>query len=330
MEITLELTRECTLNCIICSSNGGVCDKNELTTKEWMSIIEEASHLGAKRICISGGEPFLREDFDKIIKYCKLKNLGVVVYTSGNIYNSERTEIVPVPKELLVKWGKYIDRLAFGIQGPDAKTHDKITAVEGSFAKLLKTIKHAIEAGIEASGHFVPVKSNFRLISETIQLGKEIGLSGLGVLRFVPQGRGYINKTILELTDREIKELVRIIHNLDSAEREFLKIGSPFSDIFPDLSSKCSLGNRLTIEPDGIIAPCEAMKDFANERMIFNVRRNSLQDVLQSNWIQDLISEYKNRSPEGKVCKFCIAQEMLKTRDNQDVAIPDESVRITH
>ena len=67
--VELEITSKCNLYCTYCShfsSEGDV--GTELDTGEWCRFFEELGELGVMNVLLTGGEPFLREDIQEIIR----------------------------------------------------------------------------------------------------------------------------------------------------------------------------------------------------------------------------------------------------------------------
>ncbi len=58
-EIKIELTRNCPLACIHCSSEGYPGNSAALTKEAVLSIVDEAADLAVASIVFSGGEPLL-------------------------------------------------------------------------------------------------------------------------------------------------------------------------------------------------------------------------------------------------------------------------------
>ena len=68
--LDIELTERCNNNCIHCYINLPEGDLNakrrELSTDEIKEILKEAEGLGCLAARFTGGEPFLREDFEEM------------------------------------------------------------------------------------------------------------------------------------------------------------------------------------------------------------------------------------------------------------------------
>ena len=68
----LYLTNRCNLHCPQCYVNTGKPLSYELTTEEWLRVLEEFTALvGESVVSFSGGEPLLRPDFFEIAAYAK-------------------------------------------------------------------------------------------------------------------------------------------------------------------------------------------------------------------------------------------------------------------
>lgn len=66
-EISIEITQQCPNNCIHCSSYSSWDKSQTLPFEIICSVISDAVALGAKTICISGGEPFLHPRLKEIV-----------------------------------------------------------------------------------------------------------------------------------------------------------------------------------------------------------------------------------------------------------------------
>ena len=81
-----ELTAKCNLHCGFCY----VCDREkqmisppEKSADEWIAMIRQAADQGLLKCTFTGGDPFMREDFEEI--YCKAYDMGlrISIFTNG-------------------------------------------------------------------------------------------------------------------------------------------------------------------------------------------------------------------------------------------------------
>ncbi len=82
-----ELTHRCNLSCPYCYLGKNKV-KDELTTDEWLKVIEEIPFYSF--ITLVGGEPLIREDFVEIFKACAKKTKHKThLVTNGILFNDE-------------------------------------------------------------------------------------------------------------------------------------------------------------------------------------------------------------------------------------------------
>ena len=82
-----ELTHRCNLRCQHCyivRNN----KKAELTYKEICRVIDEVRKEGCLWLCLTGGEPLLREDFLDIYSYAYKKGFIITIFTNLRVPSS--------------------------------------------------------------------------------------------------------------------------------------------------------------------------------------------------------------------------------------------------
>lgn len=317
IDLTIEVTRKCPLNCLICSSEGGPPYDNELTTNQLKRIIEEAKELGTRNICFSGGEPFEHNGIVQLCKYSKLAGLDVQVYTSGNIRRKADT-LDPLSDELLSQVKPSVDKIIVGLHGPTPKIHESITRVPGSFENAIISIERAAQRAIQVEVHFVPVKLNYRSLSELIELARKLKVNKISILRFVPQGRGKTYSGLLSLQKSDVLSLKSILTSLSESKNPQVRIGSPFK-VLGLSQARCTAGeNRATVRADGCVFPCEALKHvpcMSNDLHLLSLRE-IWQDSEMFKDARTFASSARNRRC-AKCYKFdecgggCLAQSLL-------------------
>jgi len=285
LDLTIEITKKCPLNCLICSSNGGIPYSNELTVNELKTIISEVQELGTQTIIFSGGEPFEHPSLIELCKHAKCHALGVCFYTSGNVRNKD-CSIGPIEESALSYLKKMsVDKMIFGLQGPTDEIHDSITGVQGSFTNAITSIKRTIRNSIPAEIHFVPVKLNYRTLPQMIALAKSLEVDQISVLRFVAQGRGEANESILRLETHEQLILKSILREVVASKNPCVRVGAPFNTFGLFEQNYCTAGiSRATIRADGFVFPCEAMKELPY-RIDNDLRRKSLKEIWENSAI---------------------------------------------
>ena len=120
-EVKLELTKDCTLSCVHCSSNASPGNRIQLPRDTVLSVISQAKELNAKSIAFSGGEPLLWPWLKEAVRSCNVSELNCSLYSTGiNQAGDGAKEIMTLCKNGL---GKVI----FSIYSPIKDSHEAIT-----------------------------------------------------------------------------------------------------------------------------------------------------------------------------------------------------------
>ncbi|MBS1266831.1 MAG: Coenzyme PQQ synthesis protein E [Candidatus Woesearchaeota archaeon] len=175
----LFITNQCNNNCIICQDK---VDQVPLK-KEFREIkkeIDEMCKNGIKTISLYGGEPFLRKDLDKIIRYIVSKNIRYQLFTNARIfYYKKYTELIKKIKGSVVT----------SLFSYNAEIHDKITSVKGSHRQTLRGIENLVEEGIKVVTTIVLTRLNVQDLKRTCELLVEQGVYGINISGLIKQGR---------------------------------------------------------------------------------------------------------------------------------------------
>ena len=89
MEVSIEVTRRCPLECRHCYNNLPMSDKvarqSELSLEEYRRLLDELAAEGCLWILFTGGEIFARADFLDIYAYAKSKGFLITLFTNGTM-----------------------------------------------------------------------------------------------------------------------------------------------------------------------------------------------------------------------------------------------------
>jgi MoaA/NifB/PqqE/SkfB family radical SAM enzyme len=282
-------------------------------------IIQESIELDAKKISLSGGEPFAHPSILNILSTAGKINAKLCIYTSGNML-SNGTGIQPISDDLIESVAETGHKLVFNVEGADERTHDCITAAKGSFQNLIVSVQKASEYGVPFEFHFVPMKPNFEQLGEIISMAEKMGAEGVSVLRFVPQGRGESNREKLDLTPSQTSQLFKDFARLKSEFPGFIRLGSPWNALGLEEPTPCASGlGKVLINPWGEAHVCEAFKHLTKG---YDVIDGSLLEFLHETRGLKFLGFLKNKcdsctNPQWRV-KGCIAQTILR-RQTSDI-----------
>jgi radical SAM protein with 4Fe4S-binding SPASM domain len=161
LSFDLEITARCNNECRHCYINLPAGDKGaqkkELSLAEISNIADQAVSLGALWCLITGGEPFLREDFFDIYLMLKKKGLLVSVFTNACLVNEEHVKV----------FKKYPPRdLEVTVYGATKETYEKITRKQGSFDAFQKGLDLLLSLGVKVRLKAMALRSNAHELPE--------------------------------------------------------------------------------------------------------------------------------------------------------------------
>lgn len=311
--VSVNLTLKCNLKCPMCQTCYDV--KNELTTEEIKSIIDQVEAWGVKTFNAIGGEPFIRPDIMEILEYASRKKFFTTVTTNGTL-------ITPNKAEKLAKWNK--TALIFSIDGFE-KIHDSIRS-KGSFKKAITTIKRIRQFEKEnklskkhISVNYILHDKNFKDTIRFIEFIKSLDVNGLQILalfNFKKENPLWINKIRLKEFNKIIDQICTYIKEDNSGFRYTNSIENLqlFKKYYPrTLSSndvKCYNGlKEFYINSDGNGIMCDGKLNFIADSM-GNIRQTKLKKI----WISKKTREMRKKV---KYCKHpCIQECYLKLEAN--------------
>lgn len=163
----LTLTRNCNNKCKWCYASSNLeTEKKEISIKKAKLVLNLFSDLGIKKTTLIGGEPTIYKDLYEILDYCKEKKIKAGFVTNGRRF-SDRNFAAEIKK-------KGVDNITISIEGYNAKSHDSVTCVDGSYKQAIKGIQNAAEAGINVAVNTVISHENVKDLKKIVDSLKEL------------------------------------------------------------------------------------------------------------------------------------------------------------
>ena len=312
-ELSFEVLQRCPNNCIYCSSNSSIKANSFVSFDVFREVVDDAVSLGLKRLCLSGGEPFLHPDLIKMVGYAKRNNLEVFIYTSGIVVDNNGSYCSLSEDDLLELSKLGVNKLIFNMQAADERTYNLVMGTRGFFDILKNSILRASSYGLFTEIHFVPMKINTHEIENVIRLANELKVRKISFLRFVLQGRAHEHADMLTMSKSETDSLKDVLVRIKSSKKIDIRIGIPLSE--SGGMARCDAGwGKIVIRYDGAVFPCEAFKcmDSINKDLLIkpdNVNEKRLSEIWKSsdflNFLRNEISDFHENHFD---CETCPAQ----------------------
>ena len=263
-----------------------------------VNMVSYAKSLGIRTVIFTSGVVYNEGLSDEEIEYYKNEmneRLNEVYeHESDNLflincikryYNNLLTprKYSPITKDLLYKLKNIgLDKIVFDYQGYEEETDCFLMGRTNSAREsLLDSLLNAACVCMNVDVHFVPMKVNYKEIPDILEMLEIANIDNISILNFLPQGRGYQNKEILELSSDEKKEFFKILDDCRNNYSGNIRIGIPLQG---DTTHKCNAGlEKLDIKFDGSVLPCPAFKEITpDECKKFNIKVPNIYDNLES------------------------------------------------
>lgn len=285
--------------------------------EKFVSIVRDAADLGAKTICLSGGEPFLHNMITEMVEFVASLGLQTYIYTSGIVFddNKQRTSLdIGILKIISSKNTKLI----FNIEAATADTYNRVMGIAGCFEKLKQSIHYAHSFAITTEAHFVPMKPNIGEIRDVVALCQDLSVSKLSFLRLVLHGRAQINENQIALSKQELLQVKILLKELKKEGKIDIRVGIPLS--INATCHKCEAASgKLNIKYDGNVFPCEVFKNNCaahclNGTKTESVQVKSLMDIYHKSEYLQLVRDLSQKFSSKRQCETCVGQYLINNR----------------
>lgn len=309
-ELRVELLRGCPLLCAHCSAHASPKQALQLAPERVLRLIDEFAALGGRRATLTGGEPLMYPELETVLRRCQSHGIATRLFSSGIVQpGGAAAPRSAVDVVALERYAPYVGSIAYSIYARTPAVHDALTRITGSFHLTLEAIRRTIVLRVGSELHFVPTQGNYRELPAVVELADDLGVGRVGVLRFVPHGRGEARAGKL-LLDRPAHLWLRraIIELRERFPRVSLHVGSAYNLLGLDDQRPCTAAlDQLVIEADGRIAPCSGFGNFRVEDEIGNVLEHPLRVVWERSAFLTQVREVLSLRA-GSGCAGCLAQ----------------------
>ena len=284
--LQFHITGRCNLRCKHCYRSDG--DVEPLSLENISSVsnqfinlkteFNQKNHTARKgHINITGGEPFIREDIQDVLKLLgeKRNHLTYGILSNGSFIDDEIIDILKETEASFVQ---------LSIDG-NKETHDNLRA-DGDYERVFSTAEYLESKGIRTYISFTANKDNLCFLSDVAKECRKRKITKLWTDRLVPIGNGE-SLSNLAITKAEMPMYLSAVKKAQGSI--FDKIFYPKTQVTANralqfLGAKgeiysCGAGKTLiTVDEFGNILPCRRMPIKCG-----NVLSSSLSDVYFNN-----------------------------------------------
>ena len=294
-----ELTYACPLHCPYCSnplSMSGYGD--ELTTAEWLRVLDEARELGVLQLHLSGGEPLQRRDLTEIAQHASELGLYTNLITSGLGLSARRAEALRAAG---------LDHVQISIQADEAALSDRIAGTP-SFERKLTAARMVKKLDWPLTLNVVLHRHNVDRIARILGLAEELGADRIELAHTQYYGWALRNRDALLPGQAQLERAKTVVR----AARERLRGRMEIIYVLPDYYSRypkpCMGGwgrRQLTVVPNGDVLPCPTAHEVPLPRA--SVRENALAWI----WAHSpVFQSFRGTGWMSEPCRGCDRREL--------------------
>lgn len=268
-----ELTARCNFNCKMCyvhlAQNIEEQMKKELTADQWLSLASDARDRGMLFLLLTGGEPFLRNDFGTIYRELIQMGLVVSINTNASLYNDEMSELFREYPPM---------RINVTLYGGAEETYRNLCG-NPSFESVYRNLRRMKEEQLRLRLNVSITPENISDIARIDEISRELNLQAKASAYMYPPIRlnGEIGKNPGRFEAKEAGAAMAQWSRLRDPEEVFLKRakGIPeFSEIEDTCFCEVGEGEGIScragrssfwITWDGKMLPCGTMDIEASE-----------------------------------------------------------------
>lgn len=164
-----ELTSRCTLDCKMCYIHRGEHDREALNSEKdtawWIDLAKQAAKAGTLPVLLTGGEPLIRRDFEKIYLACKNEGLLVSVNTNGTLINSEKIHFFSENPP---------QKLNITLYGASEQTYADLCGNGDAFETVVEAVKKLKEAKINLKLNYSVTPQNLADAPKALYFAREL------------------------------------------------------------------------------------------------------------------------------------------------------------
>jgi MoaA/NifB/PqqE/SkfB family radical SAM enzyme len=287
----------CNQKCLHCYAAGqSEADTAELTTEEWVKVIQKLKDIGIPQITFTGGEPTMRPDLVELIDQAQW--FVTRLNTNG----------IKLSKELCNQLREAsLDSVQITFYSNDEGVHNKLVGAP-MYAKTVEGIKNALEAGLAVSIN-TPLCTENRDYVSTLKFLRDMGVTYVTCSGLIITGNARKEPSIsTQLSGDELYQILQdAVHfcNENKMEISFTSPGWIEEEKLRELglmvpSCGACLSN-MAVAPNGDVVPCQS---WLSDAPLGNMLTDDWEDIWNSsrcNSIRTFSGEMKGTCPLRKM-----------------------------
>ncbi len=302
LAVLAELTHRCPLQCPYCSNPLAMEPSSaELTTAEWLRVIEELAEIGVLQIHFSGGEPAARKDLVQLVR--RAAEVG--------LYSNLITSAVMLKRDKLQDLADAgLNHVQISFQGSEPSLADRVGGYRNGHARKLEVARWTRELDLPLTVNAVMHRQNLHQLPQMIEMAVELGAERIEVANVQYYGWALKNRHALMPSPEQVETCTRIVEEARIRLAGVLDIDYVIPDYYAERPKQCMGGwgrQFFNISPSGKVLPCHAAESITGMEFASVRGNNSIR------WIWDhspAFNAYRGTGWMPEPCQSCAFKEI--------------------
>lgn len=251
-----ELTYRCNWRCHFCY-NPRHADIDRMAAAEWVVVMNDLRALGTLSLTLTGGEPLTHPEWFDVARAARDRYFAVRLFTNGSLIDDATADAIASLNLAAVE---------VSLHGGTSDTHDRTTAVPGSFITLLDAVERLRARRVRVEMKTPVTNLNEHEIDAIRALAVELDVPCRLDAIITPRDDGDMAPLAYQSSPETQLRLAKLT----------VELGTP-GEITREMGgANCGLGRTtMAIDPEGNVYPCMQWRHGA----LGNVRRSSLTEL---------------------------------------------------
>ena len=268
--LQIEVTARCNERCIHCyipneKKNAG----KDMELSLILGVLDQAKEMGTLQVTLSGGELFMHKDIETILRHARKNDFVISILSNLVLLSDKHIQVLKEINPSLVQVSLY---------SMDAKEHDAITLVKGSFEKTKKSIERLVAADIPVQISCPVMKLNRKSYKDVLVYANSLRTKAYTDFIMMAQADQNANNLAQRISIEETGELLADMLQFDQDYLDITLQQEPKSrDIEKYKKSPvCGVGvDNICVTANGDYYPCAGWQGM----ILGNAYKQSLKDI---------------------------------------------------
>ena len=295
-----EVTYRCPLHCGYCSNPVNLTAyADELSTEDWLRVLEEARALGVLQVHFSGGEPMLRRDLSTLVSRAHALGMYSNLVTSG----------IPMKEDDLAALAAAgLDHFQLSIQDSLPSSADAIAGLRGHERKL--AVAGLVRRyGLPMTVNVVLHRANVDRLLPIAELAVSLGAERLELAHTQFYGWGLRNRAALMPSREQVDKATADAQIARERWGERVEIVHVIADYHDNTPKPCMYGwgsRQFVVAPNGEMLPCLSAAQLPDLGIV-NVRDASLREI----WYESTaFNRFRGTEWMPEPCQSCALKDI--------------------